>query len=69
MMPHGSEENGLNYHDGHIAYHKLFTVVSEVVAGFAHLYSYGASKCKFLSELLGRLNLSLQDFKCPSPQN
>ena len=26
MTSHGSEENGLNWEDGHIAYHDLYTV-------------------------------------------
>jgi len=60
MASHGSEENGLDWEDGH-------TVVSEAVAGFAHLYCYGITKCKFLTELLGRLILNLQDFNCPQP--
>jgi len=42
---HGSDENGLNWEDGHIAYHELYTVASDAVAGFAHLYAYGVSKC------------------------
>jgi len=54
MATHGSDENGLNWDDGHINYHELFTVVSEAVAGFAHFYSYGITKCKLLAELLGR---------------
>jgi len=39
------------------------------VAGFAHLYSHGVTKCKVLSELLGRPILSLQDFNCHSPKS
>jgi len=27
MTSHGSGENGLNWEDGHIAYHNLYTVV------------------------------------------
>jgi len=50
MMPHCSEKNGLDFDDSHTAYHKLFTVVGEAMSGFAHLYSYGTSKCKFLSK-------------------
>jgi len=42
MIAHGSEENGLNWDDGNIAYHKLFTGVSDAVAGFAHLYCFRA---------------------------
>jgi len=34
---HGSDENGLNWKDGHIAYHDVYMVVSEAVVGFAHL--------------------------------
>ena len=49
MASHGSDENGLNWEDGHIAYHDLYTVASEAIAGFAHLYAYGVSKCKFLT--------------------
>ena len=41
MTSHGSDENGLNWEDGHLAYHDLYTVLSEAVAGFAHLYCYG----------------------------
>ena len=67
MTSHGSDENGLNWEDGHLAYHDLYTVLSEAVAGFAHLYCYGITKCKFLTELLGRPILNLQDFNCPQP--
>ena len=57
----------LNWEDGHIAYHELCTVASEAVAGFAHVYAYGFSKCKFLSELLGRPIFNMEDFNCPLP--
>ena len=67
MMLHGDTENGLNLDDGHIPYHKLSTVQSEAVAGFAHLYGYGESKYKLLSQLLGRLVHNLEYLKCPSP--
>jgi len=67
MMSHGSDGNELNWENGHIAYHDLYTVVSEAVAGFAHLYCYGITKCKFLTELLGRPILNLKDFNCPQP--
>jgi len=60
---HGSAENGLKWE----AYHELYTVASEAVAGFANLYAYGVSKCKFLTELLGRPILNLQDFNYPLP--
>ena len=69
MTSHSSEENGLNLEHGHIAYHDLYTVVIEAVAGFAHLYCYGITKCKFHTELLGRPILNLQDFNCPQPSS
>jgi len=67
MTSHGSGENELNWEERHIAYHDLYMVVSEAVARFAHLYCYGVTKCKFLTELLGRPFLNLQDFNCPLP--
>ena len=67
MPTHGSDENELNWDDGHINYHELFTVASEAVGGFAHFYSYGVTKCKILAELLGRPILNLQDFNSPQP--
>ena len=69
MRPHGSAENGLNWDDSHIPYRQLETVLSEAVACYAHLYIYGALKCKFLSELLGRPVLNLEDFGCPEPSD
>lgn len=69
MLPHGSEENGLNWADGHVDYHELFTVLSEAVANYSHLYAYGAMKCAFLSTLLQRPILNLEDFSCPSHEN
>ena len=69
MLPHGSEENGLNWADGHVDYHDLFTVVSEAVANYSHLYAYGVKKCAFLSALLQRPILNLEDFGCPSHQD
>ena len=69
MTPHGSDENGLNWDDGHIPYRQLETVLSESIAGFAHIYSYGVSKCKFLKELLGRPVMNLEDFGCPDRKN
>jgi hypothetical protein len=38
MSPHGSVKNGLNWDDGNVAYHKLSAVLTEAVAGFAHVY-------------------------------
>jgi hypothetical protein len=35
--PHDDADNGLNWTDGHIPYEQLFSVLSEAVAGFAHL--------------------------------
>jgi len=59
MTSQGSDENVLNWEDWHIAYHDMYMVVSEAEAGFAHLYCYGVTKCKFLNELLGRPILNM----------
>jgi len=47
MTSHCSDVNGLNWEDGHIAYHDLYMVVSEAVAEFAHLYCYGITNANF----------------------
>ena len=65
MAPHGSVEKGLNWDDGYVAYHKLSAVLKETVAGFPYVYSYGLAKCSFLSTLLERKVLDLEDFKFP----
>jgi hypothetical protein len=39
MADHGSSENGIKRDDGHIEYKDTHTVVTEAVAGFAHLYA------------------------------
>ena len=69
MAAHSSDENELNWDDVFIPYHKLFTVLSEAVANFAHLYSIGTTKCKVLSDLLGKPFHDLQDFNCPNPSS
>jgi hypothetical protein len=66
MNPYGSEENGLNWCDGIVPYNLLETALSETVARYAHLYSYGDTKCQFLSGLLDRPVLNLEDFGCPN---
>ena len=38
MTSHGSDENGLNWEDGHKAYHDLYTVVSEPVAHHKNIF-------------------------------
>jgi hypothetical protein len=47
MRPHGSAANGINWDDGHIPYGQLYTVLSEALARYAHLYSYGIQKSLF----------------------
>ena len=69
MAPHGSVENGLNWDDGNIPYQKLSAVLKEAVAGFAYVYSFGPAKCSFLTALLQRTVLDLEDFKCPRQRN
>src|SRR5215471_10256566 len=49
MLPHWSEKNGLYWADGHLEYHHLFTVLSEAVAIYPHLYARGIIKCAFLA--------------------
>jgi len=66
MNPHGSEENGLNWDDWIDPYNLLETALDETVARYAHLYRYGATKCLFLSDLLGRPVLNLEDIGCPT---
>jgi hypothetical protein len=67
--PRGSIGNGLNWDESHIRYEQLRTIVGEALAGCAHLCSYGISKCKFLSELIGRAFINVETFNCPSPQD
>ena len=69
MHAHGSDENGLNWADGNVPYKELHTVVSEAVANFPHVYAFGSTKCTFLSDLLKRSVLNLEDFKCPTHDN
>ena len=69
MHPHGSIEKGINWDDGQIDYDQLETAVSEAVAGYARVYGYGISKCRFLPALLGRPILNLEDFGCPEPKD
>jgi len=65
MADHRSIENGINWADGHIEYKVLHTFLNEAVAGFAHLYAYGISKCTFLAGLTGRPIHNLEDVNCP----
>ena len=52
-----------------IPYNQLLRVLSEAVAGFAHLYEYSDSKCTLLSQLLGRPVHKLEGFNSPSPRH
>ena len=45
MGDHFSSENCLNWAEGHNEYKELHKDITEAVAGFAHLYTYGVSKC------------------------
>jgi len=64
MRTHGSEENGINLDDDFVPYEQVETALSEAVAGYAHLYNYGITKCNFLSDLLILPVLNLEDFGC-----
>jgi len=61
MHRHGSAENGLNWDDGIVPYNQLENALSESVAGYAHLYSYSITKCKFLTEMIGVPVLHVED--------
>jgi len=65
MDPHSSEQNGICWDDGGIAYSSLFQTLAEATANFAHLYAKGTAKCKFLSDILGRPVQNLDSFGCP----
>jgi hypothetical protein len=65
MEAHSSENSGISWNDGIIAY-SLFQALTEATTNFAHLYAKGTAKCKFLSNLLGRTVQNLDTFGCPS---
>jgi hypothetical protein len=56
----------LSWVDGIIAFSSLFQSLTEATANFAHLYGNGTAKCKFLSNLLGRVFKNFGAFGCPS---
>ena len=69
IEPHGSEENGLNWNDGHIAYDQLFTVMNEAVAIYDYLYAMGNDKCQLLNSILGKPIHNYETLQCPDPRN
>jgi len=68
MEPHGSEENGLNWDDGHIPYDQLVPVLSEAVAHYDHLYAMGNYKCQLLTGILEKPINNYETLECPDPQ-
>ena len=58
--------NVINWDGGIVPYNLLESVLRETVNRYAHLFSYGATKCPFLSGLLHRPVLNLEDFGCPN---
>ena len=44
-------------------------VLEETVGGYVHLYFYGTTKCKVISDLINRPIIDLEDFKCPKPRD
>jgi len=54
MANYGSYVNGIDWADVHVEYKDLHTVVSEAVAGLAHLNAYCVCIVTFLSILTGR---------------
>jgi hypothetical protein len=69
MALHGDVDNRLHWADGHITYEQLFSVLSEAVAEYAHLYAYCTSKCAFPTGVLGLTVINLQEFGCLPPTN
>jgi hypothetical protein len=69
MADHGSSENGILWADGHIEYKELHSVVTESVAGFAHLYAHGVFKTRNSQSLTGRTDHKLKDVNCPPPMH
>jgi len=69
MANHVSSEISLNLADRRIEYKELNTVITEAVAGFVHLYTYGVSKCTFLAGVTGRPIHKLEDLECPPHQS
>lgn len=67
MTDHGSDENGLSWSDGQLDYAKLKEAILDAVAGYAHLYAYGVTKTKYLSDLLGHPAHNLEALNCPQP--
>jgi hypothetical protein len=67
MVLHGDVDNGTHLSDGHIPHDELFSVLSEVVARFTYLYAYGTSICSFLTDLLCRTAINLQESGFPPP--
>jgi hypothetical protein len=65
MNPHSSPTSGLGWDDGIIPYSSLFQTFAEATANFAHLYSKGDAKFKYLSAILGRSVQNLDSFGCP----
>ena len=67
MHAHGSEENGLNWDDGHISYDLFHTVLNEITEPFDHLCGFGAQKCEIINLHTKRSVHNLEDLKCPVP--
>jgi len=66
MHPCGSAEIGSNWDEGIVPYNHLEIALSESVAGYPYLYSYGITKCKFLAELIGRPVLNIENYGFPT---
>jgi len=69
MPDHGSIDIGINWMDGHIEYKELHTVHNEAVAGLAHLYACGISKCTFLAGLTDRSIHNQEHVNCRPPDS
>jgi hypothetical protein len=68
MEPHGSDECGLNWNDGHIPYAQVQTVLTEAVANYDHLYVRGYDKCTLLNGIIDRPIHNYEDIQGPDPK-
>jgi len=69
MEPHGSEENDLNWNNGFIPHDQVFTVLSEAVAIYDHLYAMGMTSVKYSTVFWANPYTITKPFSAPTPRN
>lgn len=63
------EEHGLRFCSGYIPYEELVSVLQNCLQRSTALYAFSRKKCDFLSALLGRTFICLEEeFRCPEPK-